>query len=199
MTSIPNWHFTLSRYSALLTHAHSGHEATCTLEKTNDRTEKAFDCHRGSRGWTFACDGAERSSDWWLSAGNGRRGRQSCSTRISLLSRRIRTKIRYFRNRVSSADQAPQKDLHVGKVATVRLPDLKGGRAASPLPDTPAARLRNLSEATNSVTPQARKSSWGSFCYDDLHRCDVEINLPRRRVDHVGLAIPSSLIVVPTS
>jgi hypothetical protein len=71
----------------------------------------------------------------------------------------------------------------------VRLPDLKGGRAASPLPG----------EATNSVTPQARKSSWGSFCYDDLHRCDVEINLPRRRVDHVGLAIPSSLIVVPTS
>jgi hypothetical protein len=195
MTSIPNRHFTLSRYCALLAHAHSGHEATCTLEKTNDRTEKAFDCHRVSRGWTFACDGAG-SSDWWLSAGNGRRGRQSGSTRTSLLSRR---KIRYFRNCVSSADQAPQKDLHVSKVAaSVSLPDLKSGRAASPLPDTPAARLRNLSEATNSVTPK-RVSRLGFFCYDDLHRCNVEINLPRRRVDHVGLTIPSSLIVVPTS
>src|SRR6516164_1066784 len=91
-------------------------KATRTLEKTNDRTEKAFDCHRASCRRIFACDGAERCSDWWLSASNGRRGRQSCSTRTSLLSRR---KIRWFRNFVSSADQAPHKDLHVSKVAAV--------------------------------------------------------------------------------
>src|SRR5262249_43330663 len=111
MTSMPNWHFTWSRYSALLAHAHSGHEATRTLEKPNDRMEKLFDCHRSSRRWIFACDGAERCSDWWLSAGNGRRGRQSCRTGTGLLSRR--KIIRWFRNFVSSADQAPQKDLHV--------------------------------------------------------------------------------------
>jgi hypothetical protein len=116
MKSIPNWHFTLSRYRALLADAHSGHEATRTLEKTNDCTEKAFYCHSASRRWNFACDGAERSPNWWLSAGNGRRGRQSCRARTSLLSRR---KIRWFRNFVSSGDQAPQKDLHVSKVTAV--------------------------------------------------------------------------------
>jgi len=94
-------------------------KATRTLEKTNDRTEKAFDCHRASGWWILACNGAERTSDCWLSAGNGRRGRQSCSTRTSLRSRRIRTKIRWFRKFVSTADQAPQKDLHVSKVPAV--------------------------------------------------------------------------------
>ena len=92
-------------------------KATRTLEKTNDRTEKAFDCHRASCRRIFACDGAERCSDWWLSASNGRRGRQSCRTGTSLFSRR--KIIRWFRNFVSSADQAPHKDLHVSKVAAV--------------------------------------------------------------------------------
>src|SRR6516164_5112604 len=119
ITSIPDWHFTWSRHCASLATLIVGMKATRTLEKTNDRTEKAFDCHRASGWWILACDGAERTSDWWLSAGNGRRGRQSCSTRTSLRFRRIRTKIRWFRNFVLSADQAPQKDLHVSKVPAV--------------------------------------------------------------------------------
>ena len=44
-----------------------------------------------------------------------------------------------------SAGQAPQKDLHVSKVAAV---EWSAGRHPL-LPDVSAARLRNLSEATN--------------------------------------------------
>jgi len=102
----------------------SGRKATRVAESDNDYPEKAYDCHGAVCGRIFTCDGAKRSPDRWLSAGDGRRGRQSRSTRTGLLSRR-KTKLRYLCKWVSSSDQTPQKDLHVSKATAVER--YKGG------------------------------------------------------------------------
>src|SRR5262249_44735089 len=74
--------------------------------------DRAWRCRYAGHSHHFIC---ARSADRWLSAGNGRRGRQSCRAGTSLLSRR--KIIRWFRDFVSSADQAPQKDLYVSEAS----------------------------------------------------------------------------------